>query len=212
MENPHHVNVFTFENHEIVRTQLVNQHLYFVAKDVCKCLNVTWNGNDTLKNIPESWKGVWKLHTPYGGSQRVIMINEAALYKLAFRSNKPEADLFTNWVVSEVLPAIRKNGAYSIKEKKQKPEVVTKEVIKYVPAALSDYEASMLRSVKKIVQEYKPRNLASLIEDLLLAYKDLLKLGNGQFDAEKYREMITAARVTMLFYVGLEFDKQHQLI
>ena len=40
------------------------------------------------------------------------VINEAATYKLAFRSNKPEADVFTNWVASEVLPSIRKTGKY----------------------------------------------------------------------------------------------------
>ena len=34
------------------------------------------------------------------------------MYKLAFRSNKPEADAFTNWVASEVLPSIRKTGKY----------------------------------------------------------------------------------------------------
>jgi prophage antirepressor-like protein len=39
-------------------------------------------------------------------------ITEAALYKLAFRSNKPAADAFTNWVASEVLPSIHKTGQY----------------------------------------------------------------------------------------------------
>ncbi|OIO03169.1 MAG: hypothetical protein AUJ49_05040 [Desulfovibrionaceae bacterium CG1_02_65_16] len=42
-------------------------------------------------------------------------IAEPAVYKLAFRSNKPEADAFTNWVASEVLPAIRKTGQYAAK-------------------------------------------------------------------------------------------------
>jgi hypothetical protein len=40
------------------------------------------------------------------------LISEPAVYKLAFRSNKPEADAFTNWVASEVLPTIRKTGRY----------------------------------------------------------------------------------------------------
>ena len=47
-----------------------------------------------------------------GGEQQLIIINEPALYKLAFRSSKPAAEEFTNWVASEVLPAIRKTGRY----------------------------------------------------------------------------------------------------
>lgn len=43
------------------------------------------------------------------------VINEAALYKLAFRSNKPQADAFVNWVAGEVLPQLRQTGQYRIK-------------------------------------------------------------------------------------------------
>ena len=50
-----------------------------------------------------------------GGVQQLSVINEAALYKLAFRSNKPQADAFVNWVAGEVLPAIRQTGQYRIK-------------------------------------------------------------------------------------------------
>ena len=44
----------------------------------------------------------------------MTLINEAAVYKLAFRSNKPEADRFVNWVTGTVLPSIRRTGSYSI--------------------------------------------------------------------------------------------------
>ena len=46
--------------------------------------------------------------------RRMTLINEAAVYKLAFRSNKPEADRFVNWVTGTVLPSIRRTGSYSI--------------------------------------------------------------------------------------------------
>jgi len=45
----------------------------------------------------------------------MIVINESAVYKLAFRSNKPKADAFTTWVAGEVMPSIRKTGFYSAK-------------------------------------------------------------------------------------------------
>ena len=47
------------------------------------------------------------------------VISEPAVYKLAFRSNKPEADTFTNWVASEVLPSIRKTGKYETTPQKK---------------------------------------------------------------------------------------------
>ena len=53
------------------------------------------------------------------------MLSEPAVYKLAFRSNKPEADAFTNWVASEVLPAIRKTGKYEAASKPLPPSKPT---------------------------------------------------------------------------------------
>ena len=90
---------------------------WFVARDVCSVLTIPWRG-DTLNQLPGDWRGMRKLRTPGnpghggGGLQSVTVINEAGLYKLAFRSNKPEAEEFTNWVASVVLPSIRKHGAY----------------------------------------------------------------------------------------------------
>lgn len=46
-------------------------------------------------------------------SVNTVVISEAAMYKFAFRSNKPDADAFTNWVASDVLSAIRKTGSYT---------------------------------------------------------------------------------------------------
>ena len=108
--------VLTFQSRS-VRVHFENAQVMFVAKDVCAALNISWSGSKILSNIPESWKGVVKLTTPRGGWQRFVTINEAATYKLAFRSNKPEADAFTNWVASEVLPSIRKTGKFEIAPK-----------------------------------------------------------------------------------------------
>ena len=102
---------FTF-NGQSVRTVGPVDAPWFVARDVCAVLDLTWSGA-TLASIPDRWRGVLKLNTP-GGEQEFAGINEPAVYKLAFRSNKPEAETFTNWVAAEVLPAIRKTGTYSL--------------------------------------------------------------------------------------------------
>jgi prophage antirepressor-like protein len=103
---------FQFQNHPI-RTQLKGETLWFVARDICSALNIGWTGH-TLDAIPADWKGLVKLTTP-SGNQQVRAIIEPAVYKLAFRSNKPEADAFTNWIASEVVPSIRKTGRYEVK-------------------------------------------------------------------------------------------------
>ena len=108
---------FTFQNHT-VRTLSEHGETWFVARDVCEALDIIWKGSDSLQSIPDDWKGLRSFRTPSsqdnrgGGEQQLIIINEPALYKLAFRSSKPAAEEFTNWVASEVLPAIRKTGRY----------------------------------------------------------------------------------------------------
>jgi prophage antirepressor-like protein len=109
---------FYFQEKTVRTLTMQDGSFWFVAKDVCDVLDIAWFGHKTLASIPESWKGVGKLPTPSsednrgGGEQQLILITEPAVYKLAFRSNKPAADDFTNWVASEVLPAIRKTGRY----------------------------------------------------------------------------------------------------
>lgn len=93
--------------------------LWFVAKDVAAALGIVWT-NTTLASIPARWRGVRRLLTPHTNQHGlqgltpndVVVINEAAVYKLAFRSNKPAAEAFTDWVAEDVIPSIRKTGSY----------------------------------------------------------------------------------------------------
>ena len=96
-----------------LRIKEIDGSLWFVAKDVCKILNITWSGH-TLDQIPKEWKGMVKLTTP-GGMQELTSISEAGMYKLAFRCQSSDAaDKFTNWVAGEILPSIRKTGRYEM--------------------------------------------------------------------------------------------------
>ncbi len=53
-------------------------------------------------------------HETIKGDRDTVFINEAALYKMIFRSSKPQAEEFANWVCSEVLPALRKQGYFGL--------------------------------------------------------------------------------------------------
>lgn len=118
--------VFQFQGNEI-RCCGTDRDPWFIAKDVCDALGIAWRGSDTLHLIPAAWKGVRNLRTQVAERDGtisfrlldVMVISEAAVYKLAFRSNKPNADAFTNWVASEVVPAIRKAGVYRVKQRER---------------------------------------------------------------------------------------------
>lgn len=101
--------------------------VWFMAKDIFEMLDLAWRGADSLwqRQIPKEWAILEDSQT-LGGVQKMWFISERAIYKLAFRSNKPEAEQFTNWV-AEVVEAIRKTGSYQL-EPKSKAEVLLETV------------------------------------------------------------------------------------
>lgn len=101
-----------FNNTEFgsVRTAVVDDEPMFCLADVCKALEIANVGNVRQRL---SAKGIRTMDTPTkGGTQKMIFINEANLYKTILQSRKDSAERFTDWVTSEVLPSIRKNGGY----------------------------------------------------------------------------------------------------
>lgn len=101
--------IFNFKNNE-VRIKNINNEPYFNLKDVCEILEIN-NASQVITRLSE--KGVITNDTlTKGGIQKLNFINESNLYKLIFKSRKPQAEEFTDWVTSEVLPSIRKHGAY----------------------------------------------------------------------------------------------------
>ena len=83
---------------------------WFVAKDICDILALG-NPRSSIALLDEDERGVHSMDTP-SGKQEMGIISEAGLYSLILRSRKPEAKAFKRWVTHEVLPSIRKTGAY----------------------------------------------------------------------------------------------------
>lgn len=81
----------------------------FCGKDVAAALGYV----NTAKAVREHCKGVTEMDTPTnGGIQTLKFIPESDVYRLAFGSKLPNAERFTDWVAEEVIPSIRKHGAY----------------------------------------------------------------------------------------------------
>ena len=71
---------------------------------------------DDRKTYAELMKGVNENGTPSNQQPHEVYINEAGLYSLVMRSKKPQAKAFKRWVTHDVLPSLRKSGAYSIRK------------------------------------------------------------------------------------------------
>jgi prophage antirepressor-like protein len=89
---------------------------WFVAKDVCEVLGIA-NHNDAIGRLDDDEKGEVGITDPIGRKQLMAVVYESGLYALIFTSRKEEAKAFRKWVTSEVLPSIRKTGAYRLKER-----------------------------------------------------------------------------------------------
>ena len=105
-----------FNNPEFgeIRTVEVNGEPWFVGKDVATALGYGEGkslANAVANHVDEEDKGVTELMTP-GGNQKMVIINESGLYSLVLSSKLPGAKRFKRWITSEVIPSIRKHGAY----------------------------------------------------------------------------------------------------
>lgn len=103
--------VFTNEEFGQVRTVTRGEDVWFVAKDVCDVLEIG-NITKTMSRLDEDEFTTSKVVDSQGRSQEMFIINESGLYSLIMTSRKPQAKAFKKWVTSEVLPSIRKHGAY----------------------------------------------------------------------------------------------------
>lgn len=110
--------VFDFSGNE-VRVVMKDGNPWWVAKDVCNALGID---SSQTRRLDDDEKGLCSIQT-LGGMQDMLCVNEPGLYELVGGSKKPEAKPFKRWINHDVLPAIRKHGAY------MSPEVIEKTIL-----------------------------------------------------------------------------------
>lgn len=98
-----------FNNEELgqVRTVVKGEDVWFVAKDVCEVLEIK-NTTQAMQKLDPEERTMFNI----GRQGETNIINESGLYSLIMTSRKPQSKAFKKWVTSEVLPSIRKHGAY----------------------------------------------------------------------------------------------------
>lgn len=167
MENEMKVEVFKNEQFGEIRVLEKGGEPWFVGKDVAKMLGYS-NSRDALKkHIDEEDKGVAKCDT-LRGRQILTIINESGLYSLILSSKLAEAKKFKRWVTNEVLPTIRRHGAYltdnKIEEILSNPDTIIK-----LATELKEKREKIKQLETEVV--HKEDVIIGLVEDISLAEK-----------------------------------------
>ena len=104
-----------FNNPEFgqIRATEINGEPYFVGKDVAEALGYEKPRNAIAQHVDPDDALKQGLTDSLGREQEAIFISESGVYALVFSSKLPKAKEFKHWVTSEVLPTIRKHGAYA---------------------------------------------------------------------------------------------------
>lgn len=109
---------FVFDGSQI-RTLTIDDEPYFVGKDVATILGYSNASKAVMNHVDEEDKRFEMLlvtDSQNGNLVKTAVINESGLYSLILGSKLPEAKRFKRWVTTEVLPAIRKHGAYATED------------------------------------------------------------------------------------------------
>ena len=159
-----------FESQEFgkIRALEIDGNPWFVGKDVAEKLGYKLPRKAIIDHVDEEDKGVTKWNT-LGGTQDIKIINESGLYSLVLSSKLPSAKRFKKWVTSEVLPAIRKHGAYLTDEKAYD--------VTHNPNALADLllqAGEQLKQKELIIQEMTPK---AVFADAVEASKSSVLIG-----------------------------------
>lgn len=111
-------NIEVFKHTEFgeIRTIMQDNEPWFIAKDVCDILAIG-NSRQALSYLDEDEQNSVIINDGKRGNPSRAIINESGLYSLMLRSRKPDAKKFKKWITSEVLPSIRKHGAYMTPQK-----------------------------------------------------------------------------------------------
>lgn len=109
--------LFKFKGQQ-VRTLTIDNEPYFVGKDVADILGYKKPENAIATHVDNEDKTTTLIQgTGSNYKSKTVIINESGLYSLILGSKLPQAKEFKHWVTSEVLPAIRKHGAYMTDQK-----------------------------------------------------------------------------------------------
>lgn len=157
--------LFNFNQNEI-RVIEKNGEPWFVLKDICEVLDVGHVAT-VRKRLSDDVVSNHPIEDALGRKQDTAVVNEDGLYDVILESRKPEAKAFRKWITSEVIPSIRKHGAY-----------MTPQALE---TALQDPD-TMIHILTRLKEEQKARISA---ENKLDSQRSLVAFAETCMDSEK---------------------------
>lgn len=192
-------NIMGFSKDEFgeIRTLVEGENIWFCFADVCIALGIK-NISDTKSDLPKGVATTYPLLTN-GGLQNMTFINESGLYRTIFKSRKEKALEFQDWVCSEVIPSIRKHGAYItdevLKDNKKLNETIQaikeeyKEKIDFADAFLASEDSAYIA----VFADYLTKNGVKMGRNQLFKWfkekKVLVMHGDDYFPSARYMKM-----------------------
>ena len=153
-----------FNNTEFgsVRTVMINDEPYFVGKDVAGILGYADVNKAVAMHVDDEDKKLNDKTSPSFGQRGATLINESGVYSLIFGSKLPTAKKFKHWVTSEILPAIRKHGAYMTENTLEQALASPDFLIKLATELKSEKEKRVALETQvavnnQIINELKPK-------------------------------------------------------
>lgn len=188
---------FVNKNFGTIRTIMINDEPWFVAKDVCGILGIA-NPTDALNKGLEDFE---RARFNLGRQGEANIISESGFYTLVLRSRKPIAKPFRLWVTQEVLPQIRKTGGY-IPVKENEPDElimaravqIANETIKHKDEIIANQE-KRIKSLEETEKDWK-----------------LLMDTKGTFSVNEISHFIGIGEYTLFTYlrnIGLLFRNEN---
>lgn len=179
-----------FNNPEFgtIRTVEREGDVWFVGKDIAEALGYSNPRKALIDHVDDEDKGVTKCDT-LGGGQEMTIINESGLYSLVLSSKLPNAKKFKRWVTAEVLPSIRRHGAYMTPEKLEEVILNPDMMIKLCTALKEEQnkrialeEVNSALTVENHIMRPKSEYFDSIVErNLLTNFRETAKeLGVGE--------------------------------
>lgn len=192
-------NIMGFSKEEFgeVRTLVEGENIWFCLNDICRALDLS-NPRKVVNDLPKGVTNSYPLLTN-GGLQNMTFVNESGLYRTIFKSRKEKALEFQDWVCSEVIPSIRKHGAYItdevLKDDKKLNETIQaikeeyKEKIDFADAFLASEDSTYIA----VFADYLTKNGVKMGRNQLFKWfkdkKVLVCHGGDYYPSARYMKM-----------------------
>lgn len=192
-------NIMGFSKDEFgeIRTLVEGENIWFNLNDICRALDLR-NPRKVMTDLPKDVTNSYTLLTN-GGLQNMTFVNESGLYRTIFKSRKEKALEFQDWVCSEVIPSIRKHGAYItdevLKDDKKLNETIQaikeqyKEKIDFADAFLASEDSAYI----VVFADYLTKNGVKMGRNQLFKWfkdkKVLVCHGGDYYPSARYMKM-----------------------